>query len=300
MLSIQDIGLSIFSDTPKKFYILGGAEYGIKDKYLEILSDKIGPKAEYDSVFDVINLMSNFHIIPLQPKVYVVRYDKSFLSALSKDWVDRIQSLNIIGTLVLLYEDIKDLNKVDKYFPENTASIDRIDPKHMAKYLKSDFSALDSRSIEFVTKHASNYYQAKNVCRCLLSIQDKIMLSEAQIISLFDLKESTENQDVQIAIASRNFKALMYAVDRYSGDRQTILYQFLYTMIELDKCNKAKYSDSPLKKYAKNWQPAEVYYMFNNTYNIIKQLRSGYVADVDDLLVWLGTLLMFKPIPDMR
>ena len=42
MLSIQEVGLSILGDSPKKFYILGGSEYGIKDKYIEILvSNKV-------------------------------------------------------------------------------------------------------------------------------------------------------------------------------------------------------------------------------------------------------------------
>ena len=44
MLSIQDLGLSILGDSPKNFYILGGIEYGIKDKYIEILESKIGPR----------------------------------------------------------------------------------------------------------------------------------------------------------------------------------------------------------------------------------------------------------------
>ena len=107
MLSIQDVGLSVFSDTPKNFYIFGGAEYGIKDKYIDILVSKVGAKIEYDSVTDVIGLMSKNHIIPLQPQVYVVRYDKNFLSWLNKDNATRLMSLKIVGTLVLIYEDTK-------------------------------------------------------------------------------------------------------------------------------------------------------------------------------------------------
>ena len=300
MLSIQDLGLSILGDSPKKFYILGGPEYGIKDKYIEILSSKIGAKIEYETVMEVINLMSKHHIIPLEPRVYVVRYDKSFVSSANKDLAMRILSLNIVGTLVLIYEDEKDLNKLDKVFPDNTASIEHIDIKHMSKYLRSDFPDLDHRTIEYAAKNSVNYYQAKNICRCLDIIQGKVMLSEKQIVSLFDIQASYSNTDVQVAVASRNFNAFMKVIEHYEGDMQNILYQILRVMIELDKCHSGKYSNSPLKEYAKKWTRADIYYMFNHTYGAIKDLRSGYIVEVSDLITYLGALMMFQNIPDTR
>lgn len=300
MLSIQDIGLSILGDSPKKFYVLGGSEYGIKDKYLEILSSKIGPKIEYQNVMDVVNLMSKNHIIPLKPQVYVVRYDKAFLSLANKDLAAKILALNIIGTLVLIYEDDKDVAKLDKVFPDNTATIDSIDIKHMVKYLKSDFPELDDKSIGYAAKHSSNYYQAKNICRCLDIIRDKVLLTEKQMISLFDIKTTYSGNDVQVAVASKNFNALVYIAEHYDGDVQNILYQILRTMIELDKCQSSKYSDSPLREYAKKWTRPDIYWMFNHTYEAIKSLRSGYTVEVEDLITYLGALLVFKNIPDMR
>lgn len=300
MLSIQDIGLSILGDNPKKFYVLGGSEYGIKDKYLEILSSKIGPKIEYQNVMDVVNLMSKNHIIPLKPQVYVVRYDKAFLSLANKDLAAKILALNIIGTLVLIYEDDKDVAKLDKVFPDNTATIDSIDIKHMVKYLKSDFPELDDKSIGYAAKHSSNYYQAKNICRCLDIIRDKVLLTEKQMISLFDIKTTYSGNDVQVAVASKNFNALVYIAEHYDGDVQNILYQILRTMIELDKCQSSKYSDSPLREYAKKWTRPDIYWMFNHTYEAIKSLRSGYTVEVEDLITYLGALLVFKNIPDMR
>lgn len=300
MLSIQDLGLSILGDKPKNFYILGGSEYGIKDKYIEILSSKIGPKIEYQNTMDVISLMSKHHIIPLKPQVYVVRYDKLFVSSANKDLANKISSLNIVGALVLIYEDDKEVNKLDKIFPDNTASIDSIDIKHMIKYLKSDFPNLDDKTISYAAKHSSNYYQAKNICRCLNIIKDKVLLTENQIVSLFDIKTTYSNSDVQIAVASKNFNALVYIAEHYEGEVQNILYQILRVMIELDKCQSSKYTDSPLKNYAKNWTRPDIYYMFNHTYEAIKALRSGYTVDVEDLITYIGALMMFKNIPDMR
>lgn len=300
MLSIQDVGLSILGDSPKNFYILGGSEYGIKDRYIEILVSKIGAKLEYEAVMDVVNFMSKNHIIPLQPQVYVVRYDKTFISQANKDLADRILSLDIVGTLVLVYEDPKDLTKLDKVFPDNTASIDAIDIKHMTKYLKSDFPELDDKTIGYAAKQAYNYYQAKNICRCLSIIKDKMRLTESQIVALFDIHDTYSNDAVQEAIASRNFNALVYIADHYESDPQGILYQILRVMIELDKIQSSKYSNSPLKKYAKNWKPTDIYFMFNYTYEAIKSLRSGYTADVSDIITYLGALMMFQNIPDTR
>ena len=300
MLSIQEIGLSILGDSPKNFYILGGTEYGIKDKYLEILVSKIGPKLEYEAVSDIVNLMSSYHIVPLQPQVYVVRYDKEFVANINKDIAETILSLPIIGTLVLIYEGDKELNKLNKFFPNNTASIDTIDSKLMAKYLKSDFPDLDDRTITYASRQASNYYQAKSICRCLYLVQDKVLLSEQQIVYLFDIKNAYTTNDIQIAIANRSFGSLMKIIEHYDGDLQNILYQFLRVMIEIDKCHSSKYSNSPLKSYAKKWKPEDVYQMFNHTYAAIKELRSGAVIEVSDVITYLGALMLFQNVPDRR
>ena len=299
MLTIQDLGLSILGDSPKKFYILGGAEYGIKDKYIDILVSKIGPRIEYDSVMDVVELMSRCQILPLPSQVYIVRYDKAFLSALTKDLAEKILRLDIIGTLVLVYEDEKDINKLDKFFPDNTAEVSAIDIKHMSKYLASDFPDLDKKTIEYAAKNSGNYYQAKNICRCLNIIHDKTLLTEKQMISLFGIQDKYSNDDLQIAIATRDFNSLMKILEHYDGDLQSILYQILRVMVELDKCFDAKYANSPIKKYAKNWSRADVYWMFNHTYNAIKDLRSGCTVEVPDLITYLGALMTFKQVPSV-
>ena len=297
MLSIQETGLSILGDSPKNFYILGGSEYGIKERYIEILESKIGSKIEYDKVTDVITMMSKYHIIPLEPHVYVIRYDKDFLTQ-AKDMVGRLQSLEIIGTIVLVYEDPKDLAKLDKVFPDSTSSIDPIDAKHMAKYLTADFEGINPQIVKNVTKHVHNYYQAKNICRCLYAIQDTTLLTEKQILSLFGLQLNYTEEDLQVAIASRNFNAITYITDHYDGDVFGILYQILRVMIELDKIKSSRYSNSPLRDYARKWTVADIYWMFNHTYDAIKSLREGYTVDVSDVITYLGALMVFKNVPD--
>jgi hypothetical protein len=300
MLSIQDVGLSILGDTPKNLYILGGSEYGIKDKYIDILCSKVGPQIQYPDFMSVLNLMTGFHIIPLQPQVYVVRYDKTFFSKLNPELVQRFNSLNIVGTIVLLYEDDADVSRLDKYFPDNTAIIDVIDSNHMIKYLCSDFPDLDKNVIKYAATRSTNYYQAKNICRCLNCVKDEIVLTESQIISLFDLDNYRSNNDIQIAIASRNFRDYTLAIDNYNGELTMILYQILKTMIELDKLMDNKYTDSPLKTYVNEWTRPDIYYMFNHTYNVLQSLRRGNNADIKDILIYLGSLFKFKRIPSLE
>ena len=83
MLSIQEVGTEILTHNPRKLYIMVGQEYGIKTKYIDILAEHYGRKEECLSMSSIIDIMNTKHIIPLQPAVYVVRYDDSFITDLS-------------------------------------------------------------------------------------------------------------------------------------------------------------------------------------------------------------------------
>lgn len=301
MLSIQDAGLSIMGDSPKHMYVLGGIEHGIKEQYIDILTKKIGHKIESESATDVFAMMNRKHIIPLSPAVYVIRYDKSFLAKLNPQYAEEISRCTIIGTIVLVYEAEADVKKLDKYFPDNTVIINNIESKHICKYLKRDFPNLSDNYIQIAAKHASDYFQAKNICRCLNSIQGSISLTEANIMWLFGLDKLYSDKELAAAIASRNFRAIIHISEHYEGDdKNYILYQFLNCMIELDKLTDNKHYSSPLKDYAKYWTRPDIYYMFNHTYNAISQLRAGYSTDIDLYIVYLSALLRFKSIPSME
>lgn len=303
MLTIQELGLSIMGDSPKTFYILGGAEFGIKEKYIDILETKFGKRIEHSSVIDLITSMEKKQLIPVPPSVYVIRYDKIFLSKLSEkngELAQRINKCKINGCIVLIYENDSDINKCDKYFPSNTSIVNHIDNKFVIKYLKSDFPELEDKYCVIAAKVASDYYQAKNIARCLYSIQDKCSLTEGQIRYLFGLDTTYKDEDLMMAIANRDFNSLMYMSEHFDGDMQNIFYTILRTMIELDKCLDNKYTQSPLQKASKLWTRYDVYWMFNHTYNALKQLRSSYSADPLLYLVYLAALLRFKNIPTVQ
>lgn len=104
MLSIQQLGLEILNHTPRKFYVFGGSEYGIKARYIDELAKYYGQKIECNTVSEIIATSKIKQIIPLGPALYVVRYDEEFGSNISADLAKQINNLNISGTVVCLYE----------------------------------------------------------------------------------------------------------------------------------------------------------------------------------------------------
>ena len=168
MRSIQEVGSEILNNIPDKFYAFTGSEYGIKRKYIEILSNFYkGSVIEADSVVDILNMMSTKRIIPLVPSLYVVRYDDSFISYLDSNTSNKIKRCNIIGTVVCLYETSKDENRLEKYIPDYTVSISSVSSRFVFKYLKSDFPSIPDRLVEFSAKYCDNYSHAYNVCKSM-------------------------------------------------------------------------------------------------------------------------------------
>lgn len=299
MRTIQEVGLEIYNKTPAKFYVFTGVEIGIKEKYLNMIADIYGAKSEVDTVESAFAVFKRKQLIPLSPKLYVVRYDDSFLSSLTDKTADTIRKLNIVGTIVLIYETDKQVKKVTKYLDKFCVSIDTVSPNFVEQYLHSDFPGIADRFVKLAVAHTSNYGQAQNMCRSMRASNqaELFKLTDDQIVSLFGYSnKSTENQ-IKHGVASRNFRALLSVVSDYDGDVDTILYTILSTLIELEKIIDRKYSDSELQPYVKYWKLEDIYYMFMNTYDKLKQLRSMSIADPKNLLISLIALLPYSSIP---
>lgn len=302
MLSVQEVGTQILTQNPTQFYIFAGEEYGIKSRYLEILESFYHRVVESSSVTEVLSLMRVKHLIPLQPTLYVVRYDEEFLTSLDAKSQDAIKHTNIVGTIVCIYEQPKHLNKCAKYLPEFTVSIDGVSSQFIKKYLHTDFPALPDRLIDIAVKSAVNYGQAKNICRSMkfAAVEDLCMLSDDDLLNLFGYVGTSTEIQLKHGIASKNFSFLLQVLDQYSGDADTVLYTILSTMIELDKILDNKHVQSELRDYASRWTHADVYHMFTHAYSALKQLRSYSIADSMDIVIYLAGLLSFTQIPSLE
>lgn len=300
MISIQDLGLSILSDTPKKLYFLGGSEYGVKDKYIEKLTSLYeGRKSDYPDVESIISFFSVTHIIAPKPQLYVIRYDEKFVSSLNAAIASKIKSLKISGTVVCLYEDPKQIEKIDKFLPDYVAVIENINPQFIEKYLHQDFPKLDDRSIHVATVASSSYGHARNICKSMIhaSPEQLAAMTESQLAFLFGCNQSVAEDQFKKYIAAKNFPALMKMLDSFEGDFDSLLYVILQTMIDLEKIMSSKYSDSELKDFLKLWTVQDIYYMFMNTYEKLQELRSNTSADSKSSLIYLFGLLPFQHIP---
>lgn len=301
MLTIQDVGTEVLCNNPRNFYIFGGTEYGIKRKYISFMRNHYGNYTECQAVAEVIKLMTTHHFIPLEPTLYVIRYDEDFVSDISDDYAKRIKSANIIGTIVCIYESDKQINKLAKYLPDATVRIDPINPVYKIKYLHSDFPKLPDRLINLAANYSYNYNDAILMCSSMSKVQPEELfaLSDMQFLELFGKKQSYTDNDIKIGVASRNFTHLVNIIEDYDGELDKVFYSILSTMIEMEKILSSKYSQSDLKEYSGRWTLKDVYNMFMHTYDTVRKLRS-YSTDAKSGLIYLFSLLKFSQIPSVE
>lgn len=299
MLTVQEIGTQILGNNPSKFYVLGGKECGVKERYISLLHTHYGEKKECSTVNEVLSLMGKKHLVPLKPAVYVIRYDETFVSSISEEVAKRIDGANIIGTIVCVYEVDKHITKLDKYLPKYTATIDAVSPQFVEKYLHQDFPGLPDRLIKAAVNMSSNYGQAKNICRSMSKVPvgplfDK---SDADLAKLFGCHDYSSEVEIKRSIAGRQFKQLVELSERYPDDLDRLVYTILQTMIDLDKAMDNPRSQSDLRDFVKLWTREDVYYMFMNTYSELNKLRSLSSYQVENSLIYLFGLLKFQRIP---
>lgn len=303
MKSLQEVGLEILNHNPGKFYIFVGQEYGIKQKYIKIIAQCYDDRiVSANSVNDVLSSMKVKHFIPKPPSVTVIRYDQDFLSSLNASTHKRIEETNINGTIVCIYQNEKDAQKLDKFLGNYTVSIDKVSDKFIKKYLRSDFPQLNEKLIDSAILASTDYNQAQNICKCMTYADelDLLSLTDKKLMEAFGYKKRSQESEIRQAIARRSFSLLMRLIDTYvEGPLDQIHYTILNTMLELEKVLSSKYGESDLRAYEKLWSLKDVYNMFMNTYSELKKLRTYSNYDPKNSLIYLGALLHFREIPEL-
>ena len=302
MRTIQDVGLEIFNHTPAKFYAFLGPEYGIKCRYLDMIAETYkGSVVEADSVQSVISMMKTKHIVPLQPSLYIVRYDETYLSSLDNASFMKLKDIKMIGTLVMIYQTEKQCSKVEKYLPDISVYVGNVDIKFVEKYLKQDFPNLDSRLVKLAAYCGTDYGHAKNIGGCMNSVPSNEFMSyqDSDICKLFGKVDEVDDKVLQIHIAARDVNFLMSNINKFLENTDNTIYTLMSTMVEFDKIWGNKYSDSPIKKYQKVWSREDVYYMFMHGYHQLRLRRSISVND-ENQLITLFSLLSFSPVSSIE
>lgn len=302
MLSIQQVGTEILGNAPRDFYVFGGSEYGIKRKYIQHLTTYYRDnKVEAASVLDVLNLMCVKHLIPLVPSVYVIRYDEAFLSQLNVPLINKFKSAKIVGTIVCIYEDSRSITKLNKFFPDNVASIEPVNQNMVMKYLRSDYPQLDDRFIQISATISDNYGHAQCICNSLSFCKGTILqsMTDAEIASLFGKEATYTDAQLKEAIASRSFRSVMSCLPSFVDRLDSVLYSFLSVAVELDKIFDNRWVDSDLSKFAKKWTRKDIYNLFMQAFHQLELIRS-ISADPTNCIYFLAALLHFKQIPSVK
>lgn len=300
MLTIQDIGRQIMSGNPLKFYAMLGSEYGIKARYIEILKDRYGGDyIEYTSVSGVISLMKQKHIVPLPNKLYIVRYDESFVSDVNEKTQSLIDSLNIKGTVVCIYEDVKQCKKLLKHLPNYAVSIDAVSSQFIIKYLMDEFPNISHDLAELCVESTMCYSQARNMCRSISMAPDMISsMSKIEAAKLFGTVQISSDSQLRIAVAMKNTAATLAIIDVYGSTPDNMMYTMLSTMIELEKLYYNRYAESDIRKFVNKWTLKDIYNFFNAVYDRLNNLRSSSAVDGKLSLTYLASLLAFQEIPN--
>ena len=300
MLSIQQLGLEILNHKPRKFYVLGGSEYGIKARYIDELAKHYKQKIECNTVSEIIASSKVKQLIPLGPALYVVRYDEEFGSNISADLAKQILNLKIDGTVVCLYET-KYFSKIEKYLPDNSSFIEPINQNMIVKYLKSEFPNCSTHLVTIAANICRNYGHARNICIGMSACNPAIIddMSDEEICKLFGYAEDSGNKEMQIAIASRKFANVNKRISEYTESYDSVIYDFLSVAVELDKLFDKKRVESNLSEYANLWKRQDIYNLFMQAYNQLSLIRSLSV-EPQNCLTYLAGLLQFNNIPSVE
>ena len=293
MISIQEAVTQIYSDNPKNLYFFTGPDYGVKKSYIDELAKKYGGCVEeYSSMQDLIGFLRTKTLLPKSPKLYIVRYDKSFLSSLD----ETILKLKIPGTVVCIYQDDSDETKLDKVFPGNVLRVNNLPPQVIYKHLHSEYPSIPERLLKYVANFNLDYYKCKIICENLSYLNDNTLhaLTKSDLEFLFGYKLSSNSEKFKKDIASKDFFALCRDIDSYEGDMNLLFYDILATCLEIVKVMNKPYSDSFVSPYVKKWSIENVLAFYNIVFDQIDKLRNYSNYSTYNSLIYICSLLNYN------
>ena len=293
MISIQDGAKQIYSGELKPFYFFTGPEYGVKKTYIDVLINRFSGLYEYhSSISDLIKIFKKKSLVPREDKVYIVRYDKSFVSNIDVS----LKNVKIPGVIIAIYQDDKDEGKLDKVFPDNVLRINALTDNVMHKHLSSKFSDLPPNLISEVIRVSPDYYSAEMNCGNLMCLPKSIRfsLSQNDIEQLFGHKDFYDVEKFKQAVAARDVRTLFNSVESFEGELSLLLYDILATLLEITKVLDRPYTESFVKPYVQLWDIASVKYMYEVAYDQLQKLRNYSTYLPMNSLLYTCSLLKFK------
>lgn len=300
MLNIQTVGKQIFSGHPQKFYCFCGSEYGVKYKYLQKLKEHYGNLVECESVMDLLKQFSIKQFIPIPDSVYVVRYDDTFISSLSKDTFSILQNIDIGGTIICIYESDSDMKKLYKFLPECSVSFDPIDKRFIKKYISEGYPQLPEMLVHNIVEVSDSYNEANIIASNLILLSESVRgeLHKQDLMKLFGKSSRYSAEQLQQGVAARNYRYLCDAIEQFD-DKNFVIYNIHTALLELDKLFYNPKLNNNFSQYKKCWNHSDILTMILQVYNGLKLLRT-VTSDVESVVWNLIAMLQFSPIPSVE
>ena len=285
MLTIQEVGNEILTNNPRKFYIFCGAEGGVKDMYLEHLQTYYNNHKVTLDTFEELADQLRFEPLISIPTLYIIRYDKDFLSKISEKTADLISDLYIDGTVVMIYSENANA-KLSKYLGDYTIDISPLSEPLKVKYLVKEFPQISEILIQAVVRLAPTYLTAKNVCISISNLPNMQIndLSAEDIDNLFIIRAGADENAIRNDIYCRDVVKALKDFDSYADDKNFLFYNIMNTMTALEKQNN------------RAWSKADIINLNDLAYRFLIYSRTA-TADLYNLLVMLFCSMGLSPVP---
>lgn len=298
MLSVQDGAFQLLSDSPGPLYFLTGSEYGVKQQYIDHMESLYGNVVEVDSFSQLMSDLGRKSLIPRPKTLYIVRYDKDFVSDLSNDIASTLLSLPYDGTVVGIYQDDRSEKKLDKYFPDTTMRVNALSDVLQLKHLSNRYGSLDEHVVKMCIAVSSDYMMASNMCSALslLSQTAASALSTADVSDLFGCTPSYDKDSFKRAVASRNYKAMVQWMDSHdASDYSEMFYDVLNALTEVAKSLDAgKPMAWVTPAMLRAWDAGQVLAMFEIVYEQVSLMRTFSSYSQSTALLYVLSMLNYR------
>ena len=300
MIDVRTVGSAVFTDRrPGKFYAFCGAEYGVKLKFIRSIKDIYGKCICMNTVNAAITMLNSAQIVPLEPALYLIRYDQDFIKSLSDISESTIGGMDYSGTVVVIFDSDQDFKKCEKYIPNYTVRFDPVSYDFMRKYLMCDYPDMDNQRINIALKAGHSYIGAYMECQSLSNLDSAFM--DAGAIERSLSQEPKTNADMfKNGVAARDFKYAVSALESSESDPYQLVYAVMSTMLELEKCLCNPKSKSWCAKYVSGWTKYDVITVFQNAYSVLKDSRLLLSYDVKAALIRILASMRFSPAVSVR
>ena len=229
--------------TAKQFnnlYIFTGQEYTILDIYIQKVADGIGCQVtNSDFVSSVYKSLDKKDMFGSSKKVYVVKYDKEFLSSevMWKDLEQKLKRKN--NYLILKYTSLDQRSKFYKKFESKITDFQPLSVEVLTKYIKKEVDITDS-CCAYLCEISNNDYgrilldidKVKNLAQ-RKNISDMDSFKECYNSNAFHIDAEGEMNDLVDAIMDRDIKGTyeLLSESKQRNDNPLAIISFLHNKV---------------------------------------------------------------------